>query len=136
MPLCTVEIALTEPIIFGHGPSGLRAVGPVTSGTVRGDRLSGTLSPQAGADWLTINDNVMSVDVRLTIVTDGGARIFVQYQGRSDVTNGPGSTPVYVAPRFETGHPDYTWLNLVQAVGKGAISAGGSAITYEWYEAR
>ena len=38
------------------------------------------------------------------------------------------------APVFETGDPRYRWLNLVQAVGKGIMSADLSRIDYEVYE--
>ena len=42
--------------------------------------------------------------------------------------------PVYVAPTFETGHPDYAWLNGIQAVGIGRLD--GERLHYEWFELR
>jgi hypothetical protein len=42
---------------------------------------------------------------------------------------------IYVAPRFETGDERYTWLNRIQAVGKGTLNQDLS-LDYEWYEVR
>jgi hypothetical protein len=42
----------------------------------------------------------------------------------------------FIAPLFETGDPSYQWLNDIQAVGKGALSADLSQIDYEIYELR
>jgi Protein of unknown function (DUF3237) len=56
--------------------------------------------------------------------------IFVQYQGRADLSRGLQlPLTVYVAPRFETGDERYAWLNRIQAVGKGSASALSRART-------
>ena len=44
--------------------------------------------------------------------------------------------PLYIAPRFETGDERYSWLNKVQAVGKGKVDFARSAIAYRLYEVR
>ena len=44
--------------------------------------------------------------------------------GRADWSEGPGTKPIYMAPKFETSDERYTWLNAVQAVGKGQLGAG------------
>ena len=98
---------------------------------MEGDRLSGTWRQGAG-DWLVVNGGIGTVDVRAIIETDDGANVMVSYGGRLDLSNGPGAAPIFVAPRFECGHPAYTWLNLVQAVGKGDLD--GAALTYEFAE--
>ena len=76
------------------------------------------------------------VDVRFTLETDDGALVYIQYDGRFDVTGGPGSAPLYVAPRFETGDARYAWLNKIQAVGKGTFDPETNVVLYEWYEVR
>jgi hypothetical protein len=70
----------------------------------------------------------------MTIATHDEANILVQYRGRMDLTNGPGSSPIYVAPLFETGDARYEWLNRIQAVGKGDFK--GDRISYEFFEVR
>lgn len=134
IPLCTVSVTLREPIAVGAGPAGLRLIYEVAEGSVKGDRISGHLIGQAAADWLTVTGTTATLDVRATIETDDGAVIFAQYNGRSDVSQGPGAAPIYVAPRFETGDERYAWLNSIQAAGKGILD--GLQLTYEWYELR
>jgi Protein of unknown function (DUF3237) len=71
--------------------------------------------------------------VRALVETDDGALVFIQYNGRVDVSR-RGAAPVYSAPRFETGDDRYRWLNRVQAVGKGTFD--GRTLRYELYEVR
>ena len=44
--------------------------------------------------------------------------------------------PSTIAPVFETGDPRYSWLNEVQAVGKGILSADLTTLDYEICEVR
>jgi len=135
VPLCTLELQLARPLNVGQGPSGHRLVYEITGGTVGGDRLKGKLHGSGtSADWAVVNNGVATLDVRATLETEDGALVYVEYRGRTDVSGGPGSTPMIVAPTFETSDERYAWLNSVQAVGKGTIE--GPTLTYEWYEAR
>lgn len=134
IPLCTIDVVLAEPIMVGDGPAGVRLIYEVQELTVEGDRLRGSMLGHAGADWVTVSGPVGSIDVRITIETHDGAIVLAQYQGRTDLTGGPGNSPIYVAPRFETADPRYLWLNAIQAVGKGVLD--GSRLRYEWYEVR
>ena len=134
IPLCTVAVTLRDPIAVGDGPSGLRLIYEVAEATVTGERIKGRMLGQASADWLMITGTTASLDVRATFETDDGAIILAQYAGRSDLSQGPGAAPIYVAPRFETGDERYAWLNSIQAAGKGVLD--GSQLTYEWYELR
>ena len=137
VPLCTVRIQLKPPIDAGAGPAGTRVIGELASAEFKGDRLAGELLGVAAADWLVISaDGTGTVDARLTLRTDDGATVFVQYNGRMDFTNGfRFPITAYVAPRFETSDERYAWLNRVQAVGKGSLDEDLS-LNYEWYETR
>ncbi|HVA08995.1 MAG TPA: DUF3237 domain-containing protein [Acidimicrobiales bacterium] len=136
IPLCEIDMTLRQPIFVGNGPRGLRLVIEVEDSTVSGDRIRGQMLGTATADWVTIVDNVGTVDVRSTFETDDGAVVFCQYSGRINFTNGPGTAPVYNAPTFETGDERYRWLNFVQAVGVGTMDETATALHYEWYELR
>jgi len=70
--------------------------------------------------------------------TSDGALIYVQYGGRLDLSNPSAGIVAYVAPVFETGDDRYSWLNAIQAVGKGALRVEGGAalIDYEFFEIR
>ena len=73
-----------------------------------------------------------ALDVRMTLKTDDGAFIYVEYSGRMDVESGL----ISVAPTFQTGSPQYSWLNGIQAVSAGAIDAETGLLIYTIYEAR
>jgi hypothetical protein len=134
IPLATCAVKLAEPIVIGAGPAGQRVIFEVLEETLTGERLNATKDGVASADWMTIIDNVATIDVRSTFKTNDGALIYTTYRGRVNTT--PGSAMiVYVAPLFETSDPRYAWLNSIQAVGKGAIEADGQ-LHYEFYELR
>ena len=134
VPLCDIDITLSDQILVGQGPAGLRVVAEVGSIVVEGERLRGTGKGTSGADWLTIVDGITTVDVRFTVETHDGALVYVTYTGRSDFREGPGVHPIYAAPLFETGDERYAWLNLVQAVSKGTFD--GTTVRYEVAEVR
>lgn len=135
VPLCTFEASLGAMHMIGNGPAGGRTVAEVTGGTVTGERLSGAVKGNAAADWMrTSKDGVATLDVRVVVETDDGALIYITYEGRADWSEGPGTKPIYMAPKFETSDERYTWLNSIQAVGKGQLGAG--TVTYEIAEVR
>jgi hypothetical protein len=132
LPLCKISAVLQRPLDIGKTPAGTRMIYEVASARVDGDRLSGNVKGKANADWVTISpEGIATIDVRSTLETDDGSLVFVQYLGRTDVSNGSAG-PIYIAPRFETGAERYRWLNAVQAVGKGFFD--GRILTYEVYE--
>ena len=134
VPLCTIRIELTEPLILGATPAGTRAIAEVGEAVFEGERLRGrVLSPSA--DWVTVSaELVATVDVRMHLETHDGAHVYISYHGRSDFSRGIGVAPLYVAPLFETGDERYTWLNCIQAIGKGELD--GTALAYEISEVR
>ncbi|KAA0234205.1 MAG: hypothetical protein JJLCMIEE_01884 [Acidimicrobiales bacterium] len=134
IPLCTLEVTLADPMIVGDGPAGLRVIFEVEEATVEGERIKGKMKGHATADWLLVHGTVGTLDVRATFETHDGALVFAQYNGRTDTSAGPGGAPIYVTPRFETGDERYSWLNAIQAVGKGTLD--GNRLSYEWYELR
>jgi hypothetical protein len=136
VPLCTMQLQPGRVTEIGAGPAGTRMIFEVASGQVKGDRLRGRLEGIT-ADWAFIGpEGTGTIDARMTLRTDDGAAIFVQYNGRVDVSRGLQlPLTVYVAPRFETGDERYAWLNRIQAVGKG-INNEDHTVDYEWYEVR
>ncbi len=130
--LCRVDLGLAEPMDLGQGPAGNRVIVDLTKMVFSGNRLNAILKGRAAADWLTIAAGVATIDVRATMQTDDGALIYVQYQGRTQISQGLGSSPIFVAPRFDTSDPRYTWLNPIQAIGKGDLKS----LRYEWFELR
>lgn len=138
IPLGTVTITPVLVADLGVAPSGRRLMVTIREALWEGDRLKAHLKEGATAgDWMIIGpDGTALMDIRLTLETDDGALIYVEYGGRRDfsqVYQGY-DAPVYIAPRFETSDERYAWLNRVQAVGKGTV-VGGSRV-YDIYEVR
>ena len=125
---------------IGTTPAGLRRVAPVTGGSFVGERLRGTVL--GGADWV-INrpDGVMEIDVRLTLMTDDSAAIYLSYRGRFSAAPeamarfargallNPPEYSLAITAKFECGHERYRWLNDVIAVGTGEQTKEGPIYT-------
>jgi hypothetical protein len=131
------SVSLAPPVVLENTPSGTRYIIEVKSVRFEGERLKASMKGSTTADWLTVSpDGVATLDVRATLETDDGALIFTHYNGRVDMSQGLGKSPVYGAPLYDTGDTRYAWLNKVQAVAKGALSEDGSQLDYEIFEVR
>ena len=133
VPMGTLTAQLGDQIELGSGPKGFRLVSDVVSVEVVGDRVKASLATNDAADWLTISENgsLGALDVRLTLRTDDGAYIYVEYSGRAEMETGQ----IAAAPTFQTSHDKYLWLNRVQAVAAGVIDDSGK-LTYSLYEVK
>jgi hypothetical protein len=130
--LFTLEgsVAGTAPNII-PGPNGVRAVVAVTNGTFKGERLEGTVAPTVGGDFALFRpDGSLRIDVRLVLITNDGATIYMTYNGVA-VPDADGGLQLKTAPTFEAGG-DYAWLNNVQAIGIG--HSDRAALRYDIYE--
>ena len=132
IPLCTIDSTLTEPTVVGKGAGLVEESYFVLHASVHGAHLSGTMRGKSEYDWMTVPGGVGSVRTRAIIETDDGASISLHYEARADITNGTASVSAYCAPLFSTMSPDYLWLNLVQAVGRGTLD--GDRIHWDWYQ--
>ena len=127
----TANTGEKPPIMIANGPRGTRVNVTAMSGTFEGPKLKGVVADSAGGDWVTLGaDGTMFLDVRLTLMTDDGAAIYMTYTGVGQ-RNEDGSTVIRTVPRFETGAENYAWLNKVQGVGHGTTGKG--TVTYEVY---
>ncbi len=143
-PLMTLHADLKTPVDVGKGPRGVRTIFDVAGGSFEGTRLRGKVLP-SGGDWLLIDEEgVGRLDVRATLETEDGARIYVQYHGVIVMNEKVGAamagsgeteygdTYFMTQPRFETGDSRYAWLNRVVAVAEGRVLP--SAVAYRIYE--
>lgn len=130
VPLAHVSVAPGERYAVRGGPFGDRVIAGISAGRWEGERLTGDIVGPGG-DWAKPGPgDAMLLDVRQVVQTDDGAVIYVTYSGRCDRSRGSYT----VAPTFETSDERYTWLNAVQAVGKGTFSDG--RLHYDMYEVR
>lgn len=130
--LFTLTLQVATPIpSLGATPFGERKIAEVTGGRFEGERMSGAVKG-GGGDWILVrNDGVTQLDVRITLVTDDGASIYMTYRGLRhgppDVMDrlnrgepvDPGAYYFRILPAFETGDDRYAWLNKLVAVGRG-----------------
>ena len=135
--LYDMHVDLEPPQVIGQTPMGVRQVFIVKGGTFEGPKLKGTILP-GGGDWATIRpDGALQLDVRATVQTEDGAMIYAYYGG---FIHGPpevlgravagedvplGEYYFYTAPVFQTGAPQYDWLNRTVAIGRGKVVQGG-----------
>jgi hypothetical protein len=137
-PLMTVRIAAAPPQKIGAVPHGLRSIVPVTGGDFEGPRLRGRVLP-GGGDWLLLrSDDVLELDLRITLETDDHALIGMTFQGlrhgpaeviaalgRGEVVD-PATYYFRTLPRFETAAEKYAFLNRIVAVGVGEARPDGA----------
>lgn len=135
IPLATATLQLDTPTYMPNTPRGTRVIVDILSAQFEGERLNAKLKGRAAGDWAIVgSDGTLFIDVRMTLETDDGASIFVSYEGRAQMTP-TGASALMVTPRFESGDERYTWLNNIQAIGRGARDEQGR-LTYEIYEAK
>jgi hypothetical protein len=129
--MATLTAQLGDQIVVGEGPRGSRVVIDVPSVSLVGDNINASLATQDAADWLTLSEEgkLGALDVRMTLKTNDGAFIYVEYQGRANMESGVIAT----APTFQTSHEQYLWLNRIQAVAAGQLDGGGKLV-YNLYE--
>lgn len=127
---------------IGEGPFGRRILFGAAGGTFEGPELRGEVVP-GGGDWALFRaDGAMILDVRLTLRTHDDALVHMTYGGRwitphelkADMSDpvrkyqvDPSRYYFRTNPLFETGAPQYAWLNDIVCVGSGYLIDGGVA---------
>ena len=130
VPLFTMTAATSMGAVIPNGPAGTRVIVDASSGTFEGERLRGTVHGPGG-DWVTMRaDGSMQLDVRISLKTDDGADIFMEYKG----IGLDGAKHITTAPMFQTGAEQYAWLNSIVAVARG--TSGDGKVTYDVFEVR
>lgn len=140
-PEFTLRATLGQTLQMNGGPFGARIATTVSAGSVKGDRISGTLIGP-GADWAIVGtDGYAHIDVRMQIRTDDGADLFVHYTGSIELSEvaftallGDGETGFddqyfRTHVRLESGDDRYTWVNRCLFVGQGRVTTDG--VEYE-----
>jgi hypothetical protein len=128
---------LGDSLVPGAGPLGTRMIVSVASGSVKGDRINGKVAG-AGADWVMVGpDDYGRIDVRMQVVTDDAAVIYIAYTGLLELSDrvvaammGTGTTDFgdqyfRTTPRLETGDARYAWVNTTLFVAEGRITESG-----------
>ena len=81
-PLMMLRVNVATPQSVGAVPHGARRIVPISGGVFEGSRLRGTVLPGGSADWLLLRaDDVLEMDLRVTLRTDDGALISMRSFG-------------------------------------------------------
>jgi len=129
--LMVLRLATAAIEEVGATPHGRLSIFPIIGGSFEGERLRGRVLA-GGGDWvLERGDGTRALDVRITLRTDDGHLIYVQYPGRfhgapdvmQRIVRGEvvDASEYYfrTAPLFETASEKYGWLNGIVAIGIG-----------------
>ncbi|MGE0821778.1 MAG: DUF3237 domain-containing protein [Candidatus Binatia bacterium] len=141
--LFNINMSITGAEPVGVTPKGTRVIAYV-KGTFEGPTMKGTI--ENGADWYLLrSDGVGELDVRLTMKTDDGEFIYMNYTGLAIIPPevlakaAPGQLPggrmdtLRTAVRFETAAKKYERLNKVQAIGIGKADTEAGTVGYAVY---
>jgi hypothetical protein len=133
--LCDLKVDVGEIVTIGPGPLGERRIVAILGGTFEGPQMRGTIL-EGGNDWQIVRaDGVLDVDARYALREESGAAIRVVSQG---YRHGPPDVLAAIGRgekvdpskyffrsvlRFETGAPEFAWLNKTIAVAKAQRQA-------------
>jgi hypothetical protein len=140
MPEIKTEFLFTivldvEVFNLGDTPYGGRRVGQFRTGSFEGPKLKGTVLP-GGAAWILLRcDDVLEIDVRLTLETDDKQHIYMTWKGfrhgprevidrlnRGEEVD-PATYYFRTTPYFETSSERYSWMNRICSIATGARTA-------------
>lgn len=129
--LGTLKIIVAETHFLGDTPCGFRRIDIFGGGSFEGPRIKAEILTGGSDALLRRNNGVMHPDVRLTLKTDDGVYIHVNYLG---IRHGPPEVMKRIADgevvdgseyylrnslQFETAEGKYDWLNRCLAIGVG-----------------
>jgi len=117
-PASQLQSAYLMELLLDGDPqinTGHTLIAPLSGGTFSGPNLRGTVLP-GGADWVTQVSGHSSLDVRITLLTDDDAPIYMTYKGV--IHRGDSGLYWRVTPTFNTASEKYDWINHIVAVGK------------------
>jgi hypothetical protein len=135
-PFGTLTIETDPDALFMLGTTsvGRRIIQEFRSVGFQGERLRGTMTGRSGADWLTIDAaGHATMDIRVLLLTDDGAHVYVTLDGRADWSDGLGRGAIFSTARLESGDERYQWVNHLPLVSKGAVVEGGG-VAHELFE--
>ena len=141
-PLFVLTLALGKLVSLGATAQGERRVAAIAGGTLEGAALRGEVV--SGSDLqLVRSDGVLEVDAAYLVALEGGAQLRIINQG---YRHGPAGVLERLARgddvgadeyffrtvmRFETGAPEFDWLNRSIAVTT-AQRQGGHVLFHAW----
>jgi hypothetical protein len=125
---------------LGDTPYGSRRIFRFDSGRFEGPKLNGTVLPGGGGWALTRRDDVLEIEVRLTLETDDNEQIYMTWKGfrhgpkevidrlNRGETVDPETYYFRATPYFETSSKKYAWMNRICSIATGSRMANGRTL--------
>ncbi|MBN8294844.1 DUF3237 domain-containing protein [Rhodobacter sp. NTK016B] len=112
----TLRVTIAEPLIVGPIDGRVRAVVPITGGTITG-KINGEVLP-GGFDWAWLyDDGQAKVEAHYVLKLDDGSFATIVNVGTCKPVAGQSETfSGQAVPRFETASTTYSWINDAQFV--------------------
>lgn len=113
--VATLHVTISEPLMVGPVGNKVRAVVPITGGTIHGPKINGEVVP-GGFDWAWLSqDGSADVEAHYVLKLDDGS--FATIVNAGSCVPVPGQDDTFsgkAVPVFETGSEAYAWLNSAQ----------------------
>jgi len=139
MPEIKTEFLFTialdfEVSVLGDTPYGIRRIARLNTGSFEGPKLRGIVL--GGGGWMLMRrDDVLEIEVRLTLETDDKQQIYMNWKGlrhgpkeiidrlyRGETVD-PGAYYFRTTPYFETSSERYGWMNRICSIAAGSLAA-------------
>jgi Protein of unknown function (DUF3237) len=137
--LCTIALEF-DMHILGETPYGIRRIARHTAGSFEGPKLKGAVLPGGGAWTILRRDDVLEIEVRITLETDDKQHIYVHWKGLRHgpkevidrLNRGENVDPAMyyfrTTPYFETNSKKYGWMNRICSIATGSRNASGRTL--------
>ena len=125
---------------LGETPYGNRRIFHFDGGSFEGPKLKGKVLPGGGGSSLIRRDEVLEVDVRLSLETEDMHQISMAWKGlrhgpkevmdrlyRGEIVD-PRSYYFRTTPYFETSSEKYGWMNRICAIATGSLGANARTL--------
>jgi hypothetical protein len=125
---------------LGETPYGNRRIFHFDGGSFEGPKLKGKVLPGGGGSSLIRRDEVLEVDVRLSLETEDMHQISMAWKGlrhgpkevmdrlyRGEIVD-PRSYYFRTTPYFETSSEKYGWMNRICAVASGSLATNARTL--------
>ena len=121
--------------ILGDTPYGIRRIARNIAGNFAGPKLKGTVLPGGGAWMILRRDDVLEIEVRITLETDDKQHIYMHWKGlrhgpkevMDRLNRGEDVDPATyyfrTTPYFETSSEKYSWMNRICSIATGSRKA-------------
>ena len=115
---------------LGDTPYGRRRMFHFDGGSFDGPKLKGKVLPGGGGWSLIRRDDVMEVDARLILETNGlrhGPKEVMDRLYQGEIVD-PGAYYFRTTPYFETSSEKYSWMNRICSIASGSLSANARTL--------